>query len=267
MRQYWKHVVVAVVLAAPIGAVAAADALSQIGLTAEATKEAIGSIISAGVYNPGLPAKAFRMLPPAARAQAVTSAAGWVKTYTTTPDFKTQYTRVRQTHKPEAPTWDATPEQELQKAEDEQKKQFEQSKQAIASLPAEQRKQLEEAMKSAAEMTAKMNTPEMRKMHLDSIKASRAQETKAYEDEVAKWKQDYPEDPKPVIVKRLKEFLALSANVDYSAKLKTQESSSTFENPDYQAKPSQWKICYRAGREATTAARAAAQAWLTELGG
>jgi hypothetical protein len=31
------------------------------------------------------------------------------------------------------------------------------------------------------------------------------------------------------------------------------------------AQPSDWKMCFRAGREAVTAARTAAQAWLREL--
>jgi hypothetical protein len=266
MRHHWKSIALAGAIAAGIAA-AAADGLTQIGLTAQAVKEAVGEIVSAGVNNPGLPANAFKMLPPAARAQAVTSAAAWVKAYSATPEFAQQYAKVRQTHKPDAPTWNLTPEQEQQKAEDDQKKQLEDSKQAIAQLPAEQRKAIEDGMKAAAEMMAKMNTPEMRKMRLDGIRAQRAEETKHYDAAVAKWKQDYPEDARPVIAKRLKEFLALSADVDYAARLKTQDGRSTFENPVYQSKSSQWKMCYRAGKEATGAARTAAQAWLTELGG
>ncbi len=265
MRKHWKHVVWLVAFAAPI--VAAADGLSQLGLTVDATKEAIGSIVTGGINNPGLPAKAFKVLPPAARAQAVTSAAGWVKTYTTTPEFKAQYDTLRKNHKPEAPTWATTPEQDMQKAADDQKKQFEESKKIIATLPPDQRKAVEEGLKAAAEMAAKMDTPEMRKMQLDSLKAERAQRMKEYDADVATWKQQYPDDPKPVIAQRLKEFLTLSADVDYTAKLKTDSGTSTFENPAYQSKSSQWKMCYRAGKDATAAARAAAQAWLKELGG
>jgi hypothetical protein len=95
----------------------------------------------------------------------------------------------------------------------------------------------------------------------------RAEREKEYQNAVARWKQEYPEDPKPVIARRLREFLQLSADVDFSAKLLTQDGRSTFENPAYQAKPSQWKMCFRAGKDATAAARAAVQSWLTELGG
>jgi len=266
MRASVRQAVLIGLLATPAIA-SGADILSQLGITLDAAKEAIGSVITAGVYNPGLSAAAFKLMPPAVRAQAATAGVAWLKTYVASPDFKRQYTQVRDNHKPEPPTYERTPEQELQKAADEQKRQMEESKKAVAGLPADQRKALEEALKQAAEMTAQMNTPEMRKMQLDAINGQRAGQQKEYDAAVAKWKQDYPDDPKPVIVRRLKEFLQLSADVDFNATLKTQDGRSTFVNPAYQAKGSQWKMCYRAGREATAAARAAAQAWLTELGG
>ena len=250
-----------------VPAMAGADILSQLGLTLDAAKEAIGSVITAGVYNPGLPAQAFKLMPPAARAQAATAGVAWLKTYVASPDFKHQYLQVREQHKPQPETHELTPEQELQKADADQKQQMEESKAAIANLPAAQRKAMEDALKNAADLVAKMNTPEQRKVRLDAIKAQRAEETKEYEAAVAKWKQEYPDDAKPLIARRLREFMQLSSDVDFNAKLKTQEGRSTFENPAYQAKSSQWKMCFRAGKEATTAARAAVQQWLTELGG
>jgi hypothetical protein len=40
-----------------------------------------------------------------------------------------------------------------------------------------------------------------------------------------------------------------------------------FDREEFQSKSSQWKMCYRAGPEATGAARTAVQAWLKDLGG
>jgi len=260
-----RHGVVICLLATPVAA--AGDILSQLGITLDAAKEAIGSVITAGIYNPGLPAQAFKLMPAAARAQAATAGVAWLKTYTASPEFKRQYLQVRDTHKPDAPAYDLTPEQELQKADEEQKQQFEESKQALAALPAEQRKAVEDALKTAADLAAKQNTPQARKMRLDAIVADRAERAKAYDAAVAKWKQEYPDDPRAVIARRLREFLQLSADVDFGAKLTPKGDVSVFENPAYQAKSSQWKMCFRAGREATTAARAAVQQWLTELGG
>jgi hypothetical protein len=266
MRGRFRHVLLIGALAVP-GAAAGADVLTQLGLTLDAVKEAIGSLITAGIYNPGLPAQAFKLMPPAARAQAATAGVAWLKAYVASPDFKRQYTQVCETHKPQPDTYDLTPEQELKKADEDQKRQLEESKQAIAGLPPEQRKALEEALKNAADLAAKMNTPETRKVRLDAIAIERAERAKEYDAALARWKRDYPDDPRPVIIRRLREFLQLSADVDFTARLKTQDGRSVFENPAYQAKSSQWKMCYRAGREATAAARAAVQAWLTELGG
>ena len=268
MRALVRHTAVLAVLALPAAVpAAAADVLSQLGLTIDAVKEAVGSIITAGVYNPGLPAQAFKLLPPAARAQAATAGVGWLKIYVASPDFTRQYLQVRDSRKPQPDTYELTPEQEIKKADDDQKTQFEESKQAIAGLPPEQRKAMEDALKNATDLVAKMNTPEQRKIRLDAIKVERAERAKEHDAALAKWKQDYPDDPKPVLVRRLREFMQLSADVDFNATLKTQDGRTVFENPAYQAKSAQWKLCFRAGREATTAARAAVQAWLTELGG
>jgi len=252
---------------ASVATVGAADVLAQLGITAAVAKETVGSIINSGIFNPRLPSSAFKMLPPAARADAATLGVAWLKTYVASDEFKQQYAKIRATRKPEAPTFDGTPEDELKKANAEQAQQSEESKKALAALPPEQRKQIEGAMQQAQEMLAKMDTPEMRKMRLDAIKAKRDEETRDYQKAVAVWQRDFPENPTGAIVKRLREFLAASADIDFNAKLKSIDGRMMFENSTYQNKPESWKLCFRAGKEATTAARAAVQTWLKELGG
>jgi hypothetical protein len=267
MRATSRHLVLLFALAAPIAATGA-DVLAQLGLTVDAVKEAIGNVLTGGVMNPGLPSSTFKLMPPAARAQAATAGVAWLKSYTASPDFKPQYLQVRESHKPEAPTFELTPEQEIQKAQKDQAQQLEESKKAIAALPPDQRKAVEQSLKETMDLIARMDTPEQRTMRLDAIRQDRAAQQKEYEERLAAWKQAYPDDPKPIVVKRLREFLQLSADIDFNARVvKKPEGPTVFENPAYEAKSSQWKTCFRAGREATTAARAAVQAWLTELGG
>ena len=243
----------------------AQDVLSQLGITPLAARVAVDSVISSGIHNPGLPAKAFKLLPPAARAQLATAGVAWLKTYTASAEFTREYALVRQAHKPTPPRFDGTPEDELKKADEEQARQADESRKAIAALPAEQRAQIEQAMNAAQAMTAQMNTPETRKIRLDAIAGGRADRTKDYEQALAAWTRDYPENPAPVIVKRLREFLVVSADVDFAAALTSRNGRMVFENPAYEEKPAQWKICYRAGKDATLAARAAVQAWLQQL--
>ena len=244
---------------------AAADVLSQLGITPEAAKEAAASIVSGGIFNPGLPAATFKLLPAAARAEAATAGVAWLKAYTGTPEFAQRYAKIRDTHKPEAPVFDGTPEEELKNQSDEQKRAAEESKQAIAALPPDQRKALEDALKSTTEMIAAMDAPEQKKIRLEEIKAMRTERAQKYLQQLANWQREYPDNPKPMIAKRLREFLALSADVDFAAELHSDGGRMLFVNPAYQAKSAQWKMCFRAGKEATIAARAAVQAWLKEL--
>ena len=88
-----------------------------------------------------------------------------------------------------------------------------------------------------------------------------AQQAQAdYKQSVAQWEKAYPTDPKPFIVKRLRDFLELSSTVDFSAKLtKSRDGMMRFDNPAYESKDDHWKRMYRAGKPAVDAARAAAQ--------
>jgi hypothetical protein len=256
----------ACLVAGSIGAVGyAADVLAQLGIPVLAAREATGTAISNGLYNPGLPSQAFKLLSPAARAEAATAGVAWLKIYTASPEFKQQYARIRETHKPAAPQFDGTPEDELKREAEEQKRQAEESKKALASLPLEQRQAVEQALQASAAELAQMDSPEARKMRLEAIATARTELLKQHELNLANWNRSYPEHPAPAIARRLREFLVMSADVDFGAKLTAQETRMLFENPAYQAKGSQWKLCYRAGREATMAARAAVTAWLKEL--
>jgi hypothetical protein len=255
------------ILIGTVAVVGAADVLSQVGITPAAAKEAVATIINNGIINPGLPSNAFKLLSPAQRADAATTGVAWLKAYVATAEFRQQYARIRGNRKPEAPVFDGTPEDELKKADAEQAQQIQDSKKALASLPPDQRKQIEDAMKQAQETAARMDTPAMRKMRLDAIKAARDQETREYEKRLADWQRDFPDNPNAAIAARLREFLAASADVDFNAKLKPVDGRMLFENSAYQNKAAPWKLCFRAGKDATTAARAAVQAWLKELGG
>ncbi len=74
-------------------------------------------------------------------------------------------------------------------------------------------------------------------------------------------------DARPAIATRLREFLTLSATVDFGAKLVPCRNSqrSCFADPAYEGKPGDWKKLYRAGKEPVDAARAFATKWLADI--
>lgn len=266
MSRVLRAITAAILVSACVVAVAGADIFAQLGIPMKAAEQAAVTIISNGLHNPGLPSAAFKLLPPPVRAELATAGVAWLKTYTASPQFKAQYDNLRETHRPQPPQFEGTPEEALKREDDEQRLQAEESKRAIASLPEDQRRALEQTLAASAAAMAKMNTPEQRKLRLDEIRAARAERMKEYEQAVANWRREYPDNPAPAIARRLREFLAVSADVDFAAALKTTEDGrSRFENPAYEAKSAPWKLCYRAGREATTAARAAVSRWLAEI--
>jgi len=93
-------------------------------------------------------------------------------------------------------------------------------------------------------------------MQMNRSKASEAEKQKRINE-----LKDY----NSIIVKQLKQFLDLSATVDFTAQTMQKGKTLVFVNPAYEAKSSAWKLCFRCGKEAITGARKFAQQWLNEL--
>jgi len=64
---------------------------------------------------------------------------------------------------------------------------------------------------------------------------------------------------------RLTYFLAESKSIPFDAKLIEADGRKVFADAKLESKPNWWKFCFRAGPEATTAAREFATQWLAEL--
>ncbi len=103
------------------------------------------------------------------------------------------------------------------------------------------------------------------KYYMDSYQRSNDAGLKQYNDKMKKFDAAWPADPKVMIKRRLQTMLDITADVDYSAETKQVDKFKKFVNPDYEAKPKEWKLAYRAGKPATDALRAIAQKWLQEL--
>jgi hypothetical protein len=130
-------------------------------------------------------------------------------------------------------------------------------------LPPDGQKAMLEQLK---QMEATMKDPAQQKMQRDMIVAERGDKDKQFQDDMKRWGEQFPADYNLLLAKRLHDFLALSADVNFDAKLKVENSVKVFADPQFEEKATEWKMCYRAGREATQAARAAATQWLKEIG-
>ncbi len=148
---------------------------------------------------------------------------------------------------------------------------------AVRALPADQKVAAVQVLGTFAK--AWFGSVEFKKQYLDAYRQSkprgfglpsldakslaRAAIDKATKKPAAA--QGLDKDPKKQLALRLRAFLDATADVDYAARTQGTGSSRTFESAELEAKPNEWKMCYRAGRETGEAVRAFAQGWLDEL--
>lgn len=74
-----------------------------------------------------------------------------------------------------------------------------------------------------------------------------------------------PKNPSVQLKKALQHFLAVTDGVDYGAGVSLQNGRKYFSNKAFEAKPAEWKMAFRAGREASEGARSYVRGWLAEL--
>lgn len=258
--------VAAILVTASIGIIRAQGGLAALGVNEASAKREVVDALGSGYVNVYAAAKAFKAAAPSARASMVTAAFAWAKAYTESAAFKADYDKQRQADAPTPPKFKGTVDDELAAQKAEQRKSLEEMKKSIEQMPANMRPQMEATVKQTEAQFAKMDSdPQMQKMLRQGIEMRRASDQKAYEDRVKAHEKRFPPDPRTLIARRLQEFLAVSQDVDFAAKLVAAGSKMNFADPKYEDQKSEWKLCYRAGKEATSAARQAAQAWLAAL--
>ena len=74
-----------------------------------------------------------------------------------------------------------------------------------------------------------------------------------------------PKDPKVNLRKALQHFLTVTDGVDYGAELSFHDGRKFFSDKVFEAKPAEWKMAYRSGRESGEGARSYVRTWLAEL--
>jgi len=267
-RQTGVKVLVSLALAACAwaGVILAQSALANLGVNEATATRVVEDWLDNGSLNVSAVAKSFKAAVPTGRVTLVKGAMGWAKTYTESAAFKAEYEKRRQADTPTPPKFDGTVDDELARQRAERQKNVEEMKKGLAQLTPEMRKSMEAAIKEIEASNQKMGTdPKMVALTRQMVELQRADEQKAYQKRLEAHERRFPPNPKTVIARRLQEFLDVSKDVDFDAKLVPAESKMRFADPRYEEKSSEWKLCYRAGRDVVAAAREVAQAWLKSL--
>jgi hypothetical protein len=248
--------------------------LPQLGLTEAAARALLTNEVQTsgeGGYSSTLAMAgraAYLRVPEAARGAATTALFAWAKAYVNSPAFETAYARIRSESKPQLRERAPTADEELKKQLDESLAVYESAKTAASAMPAAERETFLASLKQIFDM---QRSPEMLKVQRTALEEKRAKE-KADEDQVmARWQEAFPADRQVLFARRLRELLDATADVDFEARKNTIRTPAgdtvgfALSDP-YRVKPWQWLDAFVVGKEATTAGRAAAEAWLKEIG-
>jgi hypothetical protein len=250
---------------------AAQGSLAQLGLTEAAARNfllteatSLGTGRRAAIVETGR--RAFYKLPPAARGPAATALFAWAKAYVGSAAFKTAYAQHRRdVLGPGAPAAGPSVDEQVQEKLAELRASFVESRKMAASLPPAT---ATEVLKKLAEQEARLDNGEWEKMLRAGLQMESAARAAGDAESARANDERYPADPSRIFVRRLREFLDATADVNFSAR--TLRLTGGVDGIEFVDKVDRqrnwiWQEAVIVGPEATAAARSAAAAWLREL--
>ncbi|MGZ4787862.1 MAG: hypothetical protein ACXVZX_05035 [Terriglobales bacterium] len=254
-------------------AVGTATLLAQSTLADFGIREAdLKSYLVGAVVNGNIPVypnrKTFTAASPSLRSAFVRNALAVIKTYTESAAFQAEYAKQRASAKPTTLVSKGTPDEQYAKQLADQQKSLAEMKANVAKMSSDMQKQMAPVVKQMEETFAKQaKDPQMVAMMKQGYAMQAQGNQQSCQQELARYEERYPADPKVLIARRLHQFLDLTKDIPYNAKLVPGYGGKMkFGDPQLEAKPSEWKLCYRAGKEPVDAARAFAADWLKQLG-
>ncbi len=212
----------------------------------------------------GKPA-AFIGLAPAARVALVNFALTTARTFVESDDFKRRYADHREANGPDPLPEGQTAEAIFAKQRAGFENQVAEMKKLFDQITPEQRATLEEGWKDMRQQLDEMEKGPRRKEIEGLLNDQRAVQVKERDEALKEFEKRYPSDPRRLVAMRLTHFLDVTKDVDFAAQLVDKDKKKVFADAALEAKPAEWKMCFRAGKPATDAARAFAQKWLNDL--
>ena len=246
---------------------AAQTVTAQLGITEGRAKEAVFDSFMAGAVSIAGKAEVFIAASPQARLAMVRAATTLARAFTESDEFKRRYADHREANGPDPLPDEQTAEQALAK----QRAGFEQQVEALRkqfvddAITPEQRATLEEGFETMRARFTEMEKGSQLAEMEGVLKAQRTQQVRAHAAASKEFEALYPADARSLVAMRLRQFLDVTRDVDFTAKLVEQDKKQKFADPGIEAKPQEWKMCFRAGQAATEAAREFARKWVADL--
>lgn len=250
--------------------VSAQDHLANLGISEGRAKEAVfDSFMTDAVSIAGKPA-AFLSLSPSARATMTTFALNLARTFAESDDFKRRYADHREANGPEPLPEEQTADAIFKKQRDGFEAQVAEMRKLFDQITPEQRATLEAGWADMRRQLDEMEKGDRRKQIEASLRDERAVQVRGRAEAMTQFEKMFPADPRALIAMRLRHFLEVTGDVNFTAALADAPAGNggkkrIFTDPALEAKPAEWKMAFRAGKPATDAARSFARKWLSDL--
>ncbi|NII29237.1 hypothetical protein HB364_29425 [Pseudoflavitalea sp. X16] len=192
----------------------------------------------------------------------------YTKEYVNTEAFAKDYETSRQWSKPVPPEAAKTEAVIRQKFIDDAKKGIGNLEQLLkTTTDASMKKSVQNALEQTKQSLKDYEDPnsQMIKLAVQGEQNQYNWRLKDYEDKLKSWEEHTPAGVKALIKVRLQQLLKVTNDVDFNAQLTERYGKKVFVNREYEGKPSEWKMAFRAGKEVTNAVRAFATEWLKEV--
>jgi hypothetical protein len=244
----------------------AEDLWVKLGISKERGTEQISSSFLEG-YLACYGVKNVKNIATGNRAQIIRDLGAYTRQYVNSESFRQQYFQRRESAKPQQPR----PAKSLEEVRAEYKETMLKSIRSMEEFTknsnADLKKMAAEHLPALRKQLKDIEDPknQLIKMMAEGEKMAYDNSLKNYQNEMKRWEAAYPADPRTLIKNRLYRMLELTADVDFDAQVKERSGKKVFVNPAYENKPDEWKMAYRAGKEAVSAARIFAQEWIKEL--
>jgi hypothetical protein len=256
---------VGLVVGAMTAGVGGADVLSDLGISEGRAREAFFDSFASGAVSLVGNVQVFKTASPQARAAMVKTVTALARSYTESDDFARRYADHREANAPDPLPKERTADDVLGKQRSDYEKQVSDMRAMFGEITPQQREVLERGF---AEMRARFDQMEKdgTKAQLNELlKVQRDRDVQAYEARMTEYERDFPKESGTLIARRLRRFLDVTRDIDFSARLVERDKKMRFVDPALEGRPLEWKMCFRAGQPATEAAREIAQDWLKAL--
>lgn len=262
-----RSCVVITLLCVTVVGVPAQDHLATLGISEGRAKEAVfDSFMSDAISIAGKPA-VFTAMSSTARVALVNFALTLARTFVDSDDFKRRYADHREANGPDPLPEGQTADDILAKQRAGFENQVAEMRKLFDEITPEQRATLEAGWKQMRDQLTAMETGDKRKELEGILTEQRADQLRRRNLAMQAFEKTYPADPRGLVAMRLRHFLEATSDINFSAQLVDKDRKKVFADAALEAKPAEWKMAFRAGKQATDAARTFAERWLADLQG